>query len=108
MEGSQEGTNVVRYLQLNSSLLDLELECTQTLCRRAQLLSPVRLFATPWSRLSPWDFPGKNTRELPFPLPGDLSNLGIEPTSPALAGGFFTTEPLGKPYLVHAAASKSL
>ena len=32
--------------------------------------------------------------ELPFPLPGDLPNLGIEPvslTSPALAGGFFTT-----------------
>ena len=31
--------------------------------------------------------------ELPFPSPGDLPNPGIEPTSPALAGGFFTTEP---------------
>ena len=31
--------------------------------------------------------------ELPFPSPGDLHNPGIEPTSPALAGGFFTTEP---------------
>ena len=28
---------------------------------------------------------------------GDLPNPGIEPTSPALAGGFFTTEPPGKP-----------
>ena len=31
---------------------------------------------------------------LPFPLPGDLPNLRIEPvslTSPALAGMFFTT-----------------
>ena len=28
---------------------------------------------------------------LPFPTSGDLLNLGIEPTSPALAGGFFTT-----------------
>ena len=31
---------------------------------------------------------------LPSPLPGDLPNTGIEPTSlmsPALAGGFFTT-----------------
>ena len=28
---------------------------------------------------------------LPFPSPGDLSNPGIEPTSPALAGGFFIT-----------------
>ena len=25
--------------------------------------------------------------ELPFPIPGDLPNPGIEPTSPALAGG---------------------
>ena len=33
---------------------------------------------------------------LPFPSPGDLPDPGIEPTSwvsPALAGGFFTTEP---------------
>ena len=32
--------------------------------------------------------------ELPYPPPGDLPNLGIEPASlmsPALAGGFFTT-----------------
>ena len=31
---------------------------------------------------------------LPFPSPGDLPDTGIEPaslTSPALAGGFFTT-----------------
>ena len=27
----------------------------------------------------------------------DLSGPGIEPMSPALAGGFFTTEPPGKP-----------
>ena len=34
---------------------------------------------------------------LPFPPPGNLSDPGIKPASPALAGGFFTTEPLGKP-----------
>ena len=34
---------------------------------------------------------------LPFPSPGDFPNAGIEPTSPALAGGFFTTELPGKP-----------
>ena len=34
---------------------------------------------------------------LPFLSPGDLPNPGIEPESPALAGGFFTTEPPGKP-----------
>jgi len=33
---------------------------------------------------------------LPFPTPGDLPDPGIKPASPALAGGFFTTEPLGK------------
>ena len=31
-----------------------------------------------------------------FPSPEDLSNPGIEPMSPVLAGGFFTTEPPGK------------
>ena len=34
---------------------------------------------------------------LPYPPPGDLPQPGIKPTSPALAGGFFTTEPPGKP-----------
>ena len=37
---------------------------------------------------------------LPFPSPGDLPDPGIEPmslTCPALAGGFFTTEPPGRP-----------
>ena len=35
---------------------------------------------------------------MPFLPPGDLPDPGMEPTSsasPALAGGFFTTEPLG-------------
>ena len=36
---------------------------------------------------------------LPFPPPGDLPKPGIKPTSPALAGRFFTTEPLGKPLI---------
>ena len=33
---------------------------------------------------------------LPFPSPGDLPDSGTEPASPALAGRFFTPEPLGK------------
>ena len=36
---------------------------------------------------------------LPFSSPGDLPDPGIELTSPALAGRFFTTEPPGKPIL---------
>ena len=37
---------------------------------------------------------------LPFPPPGNLPDPGIKPMSPvfpALAGGFFTTEPSEKP-----------
>ena len=59
--------------------------------------------------LCPWDFPGKNTgvgcqqeywSGLSLPPPGDFPNLGIEPVllaSLALAGGFFTSVPHGKP-----------
>ena len=32
---------------------------------------------------------------LPFLSPGDLPYLGIQPVSPALVEGFFTTEPPG-------------
>ena len=32
----------------------------------------------------------------PVPPPGDLPDPGIEPASPALAGGFFTSEASGK------------
>ena len=62
-------------------------------------------FVTPWtvachSPLS-MGFPRQEYWSgLPFPSPGDLPNPGIEPTSPAspaLAGGFFTAEPPGKP-----------
>ena len=37
---------------------------------------------------------------LPFSSPGDLPGPGIERASPAVAGGFFTTEPQGKPDLL--------
>ena len=71
---------------------------------RAQLLSPVRFFATPWtvahqaplsmgfSRQEYWSW-------LLFPTPGDRPDPWFEhmsPTSPALAGRFFTIEPTGK------------
>ena len=34
---------------------------------------------------------------LPCPPPGDFPDPGMEPMSPVLTGGFFTTEPLGSP-----------
>ena len=38
---------------------------------------------------------------LPFPFSGDLPNPGFEPASPALADGFFTTDPPGKPFIIY-------
>ena len=48
----------------------------------------------PASLLCPWDFPGKNTG-----MGCCFLLQGIEPTSSALAGRFFTTEPPGKPWI---------
>ena len=42
------------------------------------------------------DFPGKSTG-VGFLSLGHLPDTGIEPVSPVLAGGFFTSEPPGKP-----------
>ena len=58
----------------------------------AQLLSRVKLFATPWTVLS-MGFP---RQEIPIPFSdgeGGLPDSGIEPGSPALACRFFTTAP---------------
>ena len=49
----------------------------------------------PLGSSSQWDFQ-EYWSGLPLPTPGDLPNLGIEPVSPALTGGFCTTEPHGK------------
>ena len=35
---------------------------------------------------------------MPFPFPEDFLYPGVEFASPALAGGFFTTEPTGTPH----------
>ena len=65
-------------------------------------LSCVQLFVTPWTvaHQAPLSM-GFSRQEywsgLPFPPPRDLPNPGIEPSSPALASRFFTTEPAGKP-----------
>ena len=50
-------------------------------------LQPTRL-------LCPWDFPGKNSKVGCHFL---LQGIFPKPASPALTGGFFTTEPLGNP-----------
>jgi len=59
-------------------------------------------FATPWIVASQASltlgFPRQEYWSgLPFPSPGDLPDLGIEPMFPCLTGGFLPAEPLGKP-----------
>ena len=70
----------------------------------AQSLSYVRLFVTPQTAARQALSMGFARQEywsgLPFPPPRGLPDPGFELTSlasPALAGGFFTTEPPGKP-----------
>ena len=68
----------------------------------AQLLSGVQVFATPRAAAhqaprSMEFFRQEYWSGFPFPPPGDLPNSGTESTSPALAGGFFTTEPPKNP-----------
>ena len=66
-------------------------------------LSRVRLFVTPWTVVHQVSLSMGFSRQeywsgFPFPSLGALPNPGIEPmslVSPALAGGFFTTEPPG-------------
>ena len=71
----------------------------------ACMLSHLQLFTTPWTVARQAPLRLKFSRqeywsELPFPPPRDLPDPGIKPTSPtspALAGISFTTEPHGKP-----------
>jgi len=41
-----------------------------------------------------------------FPPPGNLPDPRVKPTSPALASGFFTTEPSGKPQINYTSIKK--
>ena len=71
-----------------------------------QSLSHVQLFATPrtiahqaplsieFSQQEYWS-------GLLFPPLGDLPDPGVKPMSLAFPGGFFTTEPSGKPTMKH-------
>ena len=69
----------------------------------SQALSHVQLFVTPWTvahqdSLSKGFFRQEYWSELPFPLPGDFSNSGIEPISRVSSIGrwILTTETPGK------------
>ena len=86
-------------------------------CHFIQSLSHVRLLATPWTIAHQALLSSTISRSwlkftviqsvmlywtrLPFASPGDPPNPGIKLKPPALAGGFFTTEPPGKPIPCH-------
>ena len=62
-----------------------------------------QICGTPWTAApqapGPWDFPARILGWVAISSPGDLPDSGIQPASPAspaLAGGFLTTELLGK------------
>ena len=65
------------------------------------LCSVVWLFVTPWAVARQAPLSMEFSRQecwsvLPFPSPGNLPDPGIEPTSPALAGGFHLGSPFRK------------
>ena len=72
------------------------------------MLSHIQLFVILWTvaRQSPLSMEFSKQEYwsgLPFPIPGDLPDPGIEPTSPlfpSLAGRFFTTAPPRKHLIV--------
>ena len=77
------------------------MNCGET-CACMLSLSVVSNSATPWTIVHQAALSMRFSRQeywsgLPFPPARDLPDPGIEPESPALAGGFFTTEPPGKP-----------
>ena len=85
---------------------DLQKKLSRNIQGRAMLShSVVQLFCNPRDCSPPGSsvqgiFSQEYWSWLSFPTPGDLPDPGIKPAcpvSPALAGGFFTTEPPGKP-----------
>ena len=72
-------------------------------CQSAQLCpTPVTLWTIPHQAPLSTGLPRQEYWSgLPFPPQGDLLNPGIKLGSPALAGGFFTTQPPGKPLVVY-------
>ena len=77
------------------------------------MLSHIQLFATPWGVACQAPlFMGFPRQEYwsGLPLPRDLPNVEIEPTSPvslALAGRFFTTESPGQPKMIQLVSKRA-
>ena len=71
---------------------------------KVKLLSRVQLFAIPWTAVYQASLSMGFSRQeycsgLTFPSPGDLSDLGIKPRSPALQADTLPSEPKCLPSL---------
>ena len=70
-------------------------------CMHTQLSSRVQLFVTPWTMITrllcPWIFQVRILERVAISSSRDLSDPGIQPSSPTLAGRSFTSEPPGNP-----------
>ena len=107
--GGDAKTTKQYFTQLPASVIPRRMEDTDsytqghsqpTVC--VQSLSHDRLLVTPWTVACQAPLSMGFSRQeywsgLPFLSPRDLPDPGVEPASPAFAGGFFTTEPPGKP-----------
>ena len=111
-QGSAQGSNLppppppTSFLYLQGLCTAISLATTPTSPLGEVLsLSPVGgLFCYPWTIACQvflsMGFPRQEQWSgLLFPSPGDLPNSGIQPVFLALAGGFFISEPSGKPHL---------
>ena len=88
--GTPNNENNYMCITCNMLLLLFSRSVVQLFC------SPINYIAqqTPLSM----GFPRQEyLNRLPFSSPGNLPNPGSKPLSPALADGFFSTEPSGKP-----------
>ena len=97
------------FLKLNVGYLNPPQYFIHCACIHTLSLSRVWLFETLWTVAHQASLSIGFSRQecwsgLPLPTPWDLSNPGIEPTSPTLTGGFFfflTTELPGKSVVLY-------
>ena len=92
-------TSKTPHVSRTSGVSQRALRCGMHVCM-LNYFTCVQVFATPWTVAHQTPLSMGFTKQeywsrLPYPPPRDLPNSGIEftsPTSPALAGGFFTTK----------------
>ena len=89
-------TQVLHTLDGHSGMGLLD-RVVMTLSSEWKSLSRVQLFVTPWTVQSMEISRPEYWRGEPFPSPGDLTNPGVEPRSPALQVNSLPAEPQGKP-----------